>query len=83
MRAISHREAVLKRPVVIIGAAVVCVITFVVYFAMRPPEGVTPMGEEGSATVAWISLAVALLSLATAAVGLIQKVVELRAAKRG
>ena len=73
----------MKRPACIIGAAVICVIALIVYFATRAPGGVTPMGEEVSATITWISLAVAALSLATAVVGLIQKLVELRAAKGG
>jgi hypothetical protein len=72
----------MRRPALIIGAAVICVIAFIVYLAMRPSGGVTPMGDESSATVAWTSLAVAALSLGTAVVGLIQKLVELRAARR-
>jgi hypothetical protein len=68
----------MKRPA-IIGAAVICVIAIVVHFASRTPEGITPMDGESSATIAWISLAVAALSLATAVVGLIEKLVELRA----
>jgi hypothetical protein len=73
----------MKRPAYIIGAAIVCMGAFIVYFAIRPPGGVTPMGDESSANIAWISLAVAALALATAVVGLIQKFVELRATKRG
>jgi hypothetical protein len=61
----------------------ICAIAFIVYFAMRTPTGVTPMGDEGSATIAWISLAVAILTLVTTVVGLIQKLVELRAGNRG
>jgi hypothetical protein len=83
MRAIRHREGIMRRPAFIIGAAVICVIAFIVYFAQRPPAGVDSMGDEKSATIAWISLSVAALSLGTAVVGLIQKLVELRAAKRG
>jgi hypothetical protein len=73
----------MKRPVYIAGAAVISVIALIVYFATLPPGGVTPMGDESSATIPWISLAVAALSLATAVVGLIQKLVELRAGKGG
>ena len=72
----------MKRPAYIVGAAVVCVIAFFVYFATRTPEGVAPMGDQTSETIAWISLVVAVLSLATTVVGLIQKLVELRAGKR-
>lgn len=71
----------MKQPVFIVGAAAIFVIALIVFFATRSPEGVTPMGDEGSPTIAWISLAVAALSLATAVVGLIQKLVELRAGK--
>jgi hypothetical protein len=73
----------MKRPAYIIGAAIICVIAFIVYFALRSADSVTPMGDEASATIAWISLGVAVLSLASAVVGLIQKLVDLRAAKRG
>jgi hypothetical protein len=73
----------MKRPALIVGAAVVCAIALMVYLASRPPESIAPMGDNSPATIAWISLAVAALSLATAVVGLIQKLVELRAARRG
>ena len=69
----------MKRPAYIVGAAAVFVIALMVYFKTRTHGDVMAMGDEGSATVAWISLAVAALSLATAVVGLIQKLVELRA----
>lgn len=73
----------MKRPALIISAAVIGVIALIVHFATRAPDSITPMGEESSATIAWISLAVAALSLATAVVGLVQKLVELRAVRRG
>ena len=73
----------MKRPAYITAAAIVCAMAFIVYFAVRPPGSVTPMGDEGSATIAWISLVIATLSLGTAVVGLVQKLVELRATKRG
>ena len=73
----------LGRPSYIVGALAVCVTAGFVYFATRTPEGVTPMNGDGSEAIAWISLAVALLSLATAVVGLIQRLVELRASNRG
>jgi hypothetical protein len=82
MRAIRHRGHIMKRPAYIIGAAVICAIALIVYFATRPPGGVTPMSDESSATIAWISLAIAAVSLATAVVGLIQKLVELCVGKR-
>ena len=73
----------MKRPALIIGAAVVCAIALIVYFWTRTAAGIAPMGDDSSATIAWISLAIVALSLATAVVGLIQKLVELRAARRG
>jgi hypothetical protein len=73
----------MKRPAVIVGGAVICVIAFIVYFTMRAPTGIAPMGDESSATIAWISLAVAVLTLVTSAVGLLQKLIELRAGQRG
>jgi hypothetical protein len=81
MRSSRHGERRMKRPAVIVGGAVICAIAFIVYFATRTPEGVTPMGDESSATVAWISLVVAILTLVTTVVGLIQKLIELRAGK--
>jgi hypothetical protein len=78
----SGESRIMKRPAYIMGAAIICVTALIVYLATRPPEGVTPMADESSATIAWISLAVAALSLATAVAGLIQKLVELRIGKR-
>jgi hypothetical protein len=74
---------VLGRPSYIVGALAVCVVAGFSYFATRTPEGATPMNGDGSEAIPWISLAVAALSLATAVVGLIQRLVELRASKDG
>ena len=71
----------MKRPAIILAAAVVGVIALIVYFNTRVPAGITPMNGD-PATLAWISLAIAILSLATAVVGLIRELVQLRAAKR-
>lgn len=71
----------MKRPAVIIGGAVICAIAFIVYFAMRTPAGVAPMGDESSAAITWISLVVAVLTLMTTVVGLVQKLIELCAGK--
>jgi len=73
----------MKRSAVIVGSLIICVIAGAVYFNTRTPPGVTAMDGDNSLTIAWISLAIAVLSLATAVVGLIQKLVELRAAKGG
>jgi hypothetical protein len=72
----------MKRPTYILGAAIICGVAFILYFAMRPPEGVSPMGDESSATMVWISLATAVVSLVATIVGLIQRLVELRVGKR-
>jgi hypothetical protein len=72
----------MKRPAVIVGGAVICAIAFIVYFALRTPGGVTPMGDESSPTIAYLSLAVAVLTLVTTVVGLLQKLIELRASQR-
>jgi hypothetical protein len=71
----------MKRLEYIIGAAAVCVIAFVVYFATRTPEGVAPMNGGSSAIIASISLATAIVSLVGTIVGLVQKLVELRVGK--
>jgi hypothetical protein len=73
----------MQRPAVIVGGAVICAIAFIVYFAMRTPVGIAPMGDESSATIAWISLVVAVLTLVTTVVGLVQKLIEVRAGQRG
>jgi hypothetical protein len=72
----------MKRTGYIIGAAVICVVALTVYFLTLPPGDITAMGDEDSATIAWISLAVAILSLAAGVVGLVQKLVEFRAINR-
>lgn len=70
----------MKRPAVIIGATILGALALIFYLQQLPPEGVEPKGDE--MTLAWVSLAIAILSLLTAVVGLIQKVVELRHAKK-
>ncbi len=70
----------MKRPAIIIGALIVGVLALIFYVQQMPPEGVEPKGDE--VAVAWISLAVAIVSLLTASVGLIQKFIELRQAAR-
>ena len=70
----------MKRPAVIIGALIVGVLALIFYVQQSPPEGVEPKG--GEVTVAWISLAVAIVSLLTAIAGLIQKFIELRKSGR-
>ena len=71
----------MRRPAYIIAAAVVCAIAFIVYFVVRPPGGVTPMGDESSATMVSISLATAIVSLVATIVGLIPRLIDLRGGK--
>jgi hypothetical protein len=67
----------MKRPIIFISAAVVFVVSVIIYFAVRTPPGVEPMGGAGE-TIAWISLVTAIISLITTIVGLLQKIIELR-----
>ena len=71
----------MKRPAVIVALFVVGLIAAGSYFVFTPPPGVEPMGGD-DATVAWVSLTVAVVSMLTALIGLVQKVIELRAAAR-
>jgi hypothetical protein len=72
----------MKRPGFIVAALVVGVLAGLAYYATRTPPDVAPMGDGGE-TITWISLAIAVVSLATAVVGLIGKLVDMRAAKSG
>jgi hypothetical protein len=83
MRAIRQRGYIMKRSSYITGAAVICAIAFIIYLATRPPGGVTPMGDESSATIASVSLVTAVVSLLATIVGFIQRLFELRAGKGG
>lgn len=62
----------------IVAALAMSAIGFSLYFTYRVPSGLEPKGES-SETVALISLAIAVVSLLTSLVGLVQKVIELRA----
>lgn len=70
----------MKRPWIVVGASIIGVTALILYFQQLPPEGVEAKGSEE--TVAWISLAVATVSLLTAIVGLVQKLIEVRQASR-
>ena len=67
----------MKRPAVIIAAAIIGLIGLVGYFWVAPPADVEPMGDDDALTIAWSSLAVGIVGLATSVVGLIQKLFEL------
>jgi hypothetical protein len=71
-----------KRYGFIVGALAIFLITGYVYLVTRTPPGITPQDGETSEAIAWISLAVASISLLAAVVGLIQKFIELRATPR-
>lgn len=60
---------------IIIGLVVLAVISFIVYEQYRIPAGVVPMGDT-STTLAWVSLATAIVSLLAAIVGLLQKLLK-------
>ena len=67
----------LKKAWVIIGAIILSVAAFSIFDRYRIPSGVTPMGDSGE-TIAWIALATAIVSMITAIIGLVQKLVEVR-----
>lgn len=69
----------LKRWSVIVGAAIVALVGLWAYFAYRIPPGVEVQSDT-SETVAWIGLAIAVVNMLAALVGLVQKLVEMRKA---
>lgn len=69
----------MKRPAVIIGAFVIGLVALVLYLQQQPPAGVEAMGDE-SPVMQWLTLAISIVSVLTGLVGLVQKVIELRAA---
>jgi hypothetical protein len=72
----------LKRPMIIGIAVLVAVVGLALFFTYRVPPGVAPKG--GSAeTIAWLGLAAAVASMLTAIIGLIQRILELRASGQG
>lgn len=54
---------------------VLAIVLYFVYQWLKVPEGVTPMNGS-SETVAWLVFGTSLVSLLTATLGLIQKIVE-------
>jgi hypothetical protein len=55
---------------------------FVLYMTYRVPPGVVPKSDS-AVTLAWIGLAASVVSLLTAILGLMQKLIELGSSKRG
>ena len=72
----------LKRPMMIVVATLIALVGFALYFTYRVPPGVAPKGDTVG-TIAWIALVAAVVSMLTAIIGLIQKILELRASGRG
>ena len=70
----------LKKPLIILICIVLAGIGLWLYLTFRTPPGVAPMGET-SEIIAWLGLAGCVVSFLTAIIGLIQKIIELRAAR--
>ena len=70
----------MKRPIVIVIALIIGLAALWLYYDLQPLPNIETKGE-GTPTTAWISLAVSIISLLTALVGLIQRIIEARAAK--
>jgi hypothetical protein len=69
----------MKRLPVIIGALLAFAVALAVWWSARTPPGIDAKGGDAE-TLAWVSLATAVVSLLIATVGLVQKLIELRMA---
>jgi hypothetical protein len=76
------RGDLMKRPMVIVALLVIGLGALWYYVSLQPPEGVEAMGEGHSLTMQWLALAISIVSLLSGLVGLIQKIIELRAARQ-
>lgn len=65
----------LKKTAVIILLVILAIILFYVYDYYKLPEGVE-VKSGNQETIAWVSLATSIVSLLTAVVGLVQKILE-------
>lgn len=65
----------LQRSSVILFLLILSAVLGYIYFQYRVPAGVTPMGDS-SETIAWISLATSIVSMITAIVGLVHKIMD-------
>ncbi len=70
----------MKRPITIVVALVIGIAAFWLYSGMQQPAGIEAKGDDDTLTLRWLTLAISVVSLLTGVVGLIQKVIELRAA---
>ena len=69
----------MQRPVVIFITLAIGFAALWYYFDQRPSSGVEPMGDSDTLIVQWVALLTAVVSLFAAIVGLVQKLIELRA----
>ncbi len=53
-------------------------VSLYIYFQYRVPEGIEPMSDSAN-TIAWVSLATAVVGLLTGVVSLVKAVIEMRA----
>ena len=67
----------LRKNWVILSSALLSVVAFIVFDRLGTPAGVVTMGDGADATQ-WIALASAIISLITAVVGVVLKVLERR-----
>jgi hypothetical protein len=72
----------MKRPIVIVALLVIGLAALWYYFSLQLPAGIEPMGDGDSLTMQWLALAISIVSLLSGVVGLIQKIIELRAARQ-
>jgi hypothetical protein len=66
----------MKKVSIIIFFAILGIIALFIFLYFMPPAGIESKGE--TVTIAYISLAVAIVSFLTSLLGLIQKIIELR-----
>lgn len=67
----------LGRTWVIVAAIALSIAAFIIWQSVRVPPGVVPKG--GEETVAWLALATSIVSLLTAIIGLIERLLANRA----
>jgi hypothetical protein len=65
----------LKRTTIILFFLILSVVLAYVYFQYRIPTGVVSQGD-GQEAITWVSLIASIVSLITALVGLIEKIVD-------
>jgi hypothetical protein len=70
-----------KRPIVILFALAFGLLTLWLYVELLAPSDIETMGADEHNATQWLMLAISVVSLLTAIVGLIQRIIELRATK--